>query len=109
MCRSCLDTANKPDPNLFKKRSPILAKFISRNDDFELESLFAIQALDHKMQHQPVFIRVLFDMFYDEDIVSEGIFWQWKKEAREEGHAISALSLKAFFEWLSESDPNENS
>ena len=52
------------------------------------------------------FIRVLFDMFYDEDIISEGVFWKWQKEAREEGHAISALSLKGFFDWLSEPDPN---
>ena len=52
------------------------------------------------------FIRVLFDMFYDEDIIAEYVFWTWKKEAREEGHAISALSLKSFFDWLSEPDPN---
>ena len=52
------------------------------------------------------FIRVLFDMFYDEDIISEGVFWKWNQEAREEGHAFSALSLKGFFDWLSESDLN---
>ena len=45
-------------------------------------------------------------MFYDEDIISEGVFWKWQKEAREEGHAISTLSLKGFFDWLSEPDPN---
>ena len=61
------------------------------------------------MQHQPGFIRVLFDMLYDEDIINESIFWEWKKEAKEEGHAISALSLKVFFEWLSEAEPSESS
>ena len=106
VCRSCL-IESKLDPALFKKRSPILTKFINRNDEYELESLFAVQALDHKMQHQPGFIRVLFDMLYDEDIISESVFWDWKKEAREEGHAISSLSLKVFFEWLSEADTNE--
>jgi len=45
-------------------------------------------------------------MFYDEDIIRESVFWTWKKEAREEGHAISARSLKSFFDWLSEPDPN---
>jgi hypothetical protein len=44
-------------------------------------------------------------MFYDEDIISEGVFWKWKNDPREEGHAISALSLKGFFDWLSEPDP----
>lgn len=112
--RSCLDQSTAPgkdklDSQLFKKRSSILTKFINHNEEFELESLYAVQALDHKMQHQPGFILVLFDMFFDDDIISEAIFWQWMKEPREEGHAISALSLKIFFEWLSESDVNESS
>jgi len=107
VCRSCLDANNKLDHIRFKNRSSILTKFINRKEEYELEALFAIQALDHKMQHQPAFIRVLFDMFYDEDIISEGVFWTWKKEAREEGHAISALSLKSFFDWLSEPEPEQ--
>ena len=43
-------------------------------------------------------------MFFDEDVISEAVFWKWKSDFREDGHAISALSLKAFFEWLSEAD-----
>ena len=43
-------------------------------------------------------------MLYDEDIINETVFWRWQSDVREEGHAISALSLKAFFEWLSEAD-----
>merc|ERR1712127_206146 len=92
VCRSCLDSTNKLDTNLFKQRIPVLTKFINRNEEFELECLFAVQALDHKMQHQPGFIRNLFDILYDEDIIIENVFWKWKKEVREEGHAISALS-----------------
>ena len=53
VCRSCLDASNKLDHTRFKNRSSILTKFINRNEEFELEALFAIQALDHKMQHQP--------------------------------------------------------
>ena len=51
VCRSCLIDA-KIDQELFKKRGPILSKYIERNDELELESLFAVQALDHKLQHQ---------------------------------------------------------
>jgi len=43
------------------------------------------------------FIRVIFDMLYDEDIISEDVFRLWQNTDREEGHAISVLSLKAFF------------
>ena len=52
VCRSCyIKTENKVDPDLFKKRVPVLSKFIARIDDLELESLYAVQALDHKMKH----------------------------------------------------------
>ena len=49
-------------------------------------------------------IRVLFDLLYDEDIIREDVFFKWKSEVREDGHAISALSLKGFFEWLNEAE-----
>ena len=52
VCRVCM-LDGKIDPNLFKKRSPILTKYIARKEELELESLFAVQALDHKTQHQP--------------------------------------------------------
>lgn len=47
---------------------------------------------------------MLFDLLYDEDIIREDVFWKWKDDKREDGHAISALSLKGFFEWLNEAD-----
>jgi hypothetical protein len=46
-------------------------------------------------------------MLYDEDIISEEAFRQWQRTDREEGHAISALSLKAFFDWLDETEASE--
>ena len=52
MCRSCIFDS-KVDQELFKKRGLVLSKFIARKDNLELESLFALQALDYKLQHQP--------------------------------------------------------
>jgi hypothetical protein len=43
-------------------------------------------------------------MLYDEDIISEDAFRTWQSHEREEGHAISVLSLKAFFDWLDETE-----
>ncbi|RNA30881.1 eukaryotic translation initiation factor 4 gamma 1, partial [Brachionus plicatilis] len=53
------------------------------------------------------YIRVIFDLLYDEDLIREEVYFKWKNEDKEEGHAISVLSLKQFFEWLSDPD-NEN-
>ena len=41
-------------------------------------------------------------MFYNEYVISENTFWQWKNNAREEGHKISVLSLKRFYFLLTE-------
>lgn len=46
-------------------------------------------------------------MLYDEDIIREDVFHKWKQDVREEGHAISVLALKGFYEWLSEADSND--
>lgn len=50
VCRSCM-FESKIDQALFQKRGLILSKYIARKDNLELESLFAIQALDNKLQH----------------------------------------------------------
>ena len=60
VCRSCLDASSNLDHIRFKNRSSILTKFINRKEEYELEALFAIQALDHKMQHQPGFYLSLY-------------------------------------------------
>jgi hypothetical protein len=52
VCRSCY-IDNKIDAAIFKERSSILTKYIARNEEFELEALFAVQALDHRTKHQP--------------------------------------------------------
>lgn len=65
VCTSCIDD-NKIDPDLFKKRSAILNKFINKKEEFELEALFAIQALDHRTHHQPsktLFFTLFFHSF----------------------------------------------
>ena len=51
-CRSCLDFENKLNRTLFMDRSLILTQFINRNEEFETEALYAIQELDHILNHQ---------------------------------------------------------
>jgi hypothetical protein len=55
VCRSCY-IDNKIDALIFKERCSILTKYIARNEEFELEALFAVQALDHRTKHQPGWI-----------------------------------------------------
>jgi hypothetical protein len=62
VCNSCL-IDNKIDAELFKKRGSILNKFIAKKEDSELEALFSIQALDHRMKHQPGLLHLFFVFF----------------------------------------------
>jgi translation initiation factor 4G len=49
----------------------------------------------------------MFDLMYDEDIIREEVFYTWRDDVREEGHQISALAVKGFFEWLEEETNEE--
>lgn len=47
--------------------------------------------------------QLLFDMFHDQDCVSEETFLRWlnQPDASEmEGHSVVRMSTKDFFEWL---------
>ena len=59
--------------------------------------------------------RLLFDMFYDEECVSEETFFQWREnpdQSQIDGHAVVVISTNDFFIWLqqaeSEDEPEES-
>ncbi len=56
--------------------------------------------------------RLLFELFYDEDFISETMFWKWFQSPDQEetnGHKMISESTKEFFDWLllSESETTE--
>ena len=42
-------------------------------------------------------IRLIFDIFCEENVISEGMFWKWKKNSDQEEHMKSVRRLKDFF------------
>ena len=51
--------------------------------------------------------QLLFDIFHDEDCVTEETFLQWLNQpdpTEMEGHSVVRLSTKDFFDWLQEPD-----
>ncbi len=52
--------------------------------------------------------RLLFDIFYDEECVSEEAFLEWRKDSDQsetEGHSAVDMSTRDFFIWLEQTDP----
>ena len=50
---------------------------------------------------------LLFDIFYDEECVSEDVFFKWLRQSdpsETEGHAIVEMSTRDFFTWLQLAD-----
>lgn len=54
--------------------------------------------------------RFLFDIFYDEDCVTEDAFLIWLNKpdpSETEGHSVVEISTKDFFDWLNQPDGEE--
>ena len=55
VCRNCLSFFNGLERIKFRNSYTLLTKFTNKNKELEIEALLAIQALDHKTQHQKGF------------------------------------------------------
>ena len=102
----------KVDPPRITQRGVILQKYLDHQAEFELQALYALQALVHKLEHPPGVLRTLFDTLYDEDIISEDAFNQWetsKDPAEQEGKGVAMKQVVQFFTWLREADDEVDS
>ncbi|CAF1332756.1 unnamed protein product, partial [Didymodactylos carnosus] len=108
---ACLVTR---DPNnkkindyVAKKRMGILSSIIQHEQDKEIQAVYAIQNFITKLEHPSKMARLLFDIFYDEECVSEDAFLEWKHhpdQSEINGHSVLTLSTKDFFDWLSQAE-----
>ncbi|KAJ8320893.1 hypothetical protein KUTeg_002480 [Tegillarca granosa] len=102
----------KVDPREIKNRGALLQKYLDHQAEFELQALFALQALVHKLEHPPGVLRTLFDTLYDEDIISEDAFNHWEKNtdpAEQEGKGVAMKQVVQFFTWLREAEDASDS
>ncbi|XP_076087139.1 eukaryotic translation initiation factor 4 gamma 3-like isoform X1 [Mytilus galloprovincialis] len=102
----------KVDATRITARGVILQKYLDHQAEFELQALYALQALVHKLEHPPGVLRTLFDTLYDEDIISEDAFNQWeasKDPAEQEGKGVAMKQVVQFFTWLREADDEVDS
>ncbi|XP_056018647.1 eukaryotic translation initiation factor 4 gamma 3-like isoform X6 [Ostrea edulis] len=94
-------------PEVIKNRGNLLQKYLDHQAESELQALYALQALVHKLEHPQGVLRTLFDTLYDEDIISEDGFNQWEKSKdpnEQEGKGVAMKQVVQFFTWLREAD-----
>ncbi|CAF0867973.1 unnamed protein product [Adineta ricciae] len=101
------DPQKKIQEDIAKKRMTILNTIIEHKPEAEIQAVYAIQNFVNKLEHPPKMARLLFDIFYDEECVSEDAFFEWLKhpdQSETEGHAVVEMSTKDFFTWLQQAE-----
>ncbi|KAK3598299.1 hypothetical protein CHS0354_010275 [Potamilus streckersoni] len=116
VCKSAVTVSSnnlmKVDKSQVQRRNNLLQKYLDHQANFELQALFALQALVHKLEHPPGVLRELFDILYDEDIISEDAFIQWEKSEdpqEQEGKGVAMKQVVQFFTWLKEAEDDAES
>ncbi|CAF3896743.1 unnamed protein product [Rotaria sordida] len=90
----------------------VLKAFINNSSDIEIQIIYAIQHFVYQFDHPPKMAAFFFDLFYEEDCVSEDSFFQWCESPDPleiEGHTNIVNSTTNFFTWLKETDEQETS
>ncbi|XP_077531868.1 eukaryotic translation initiation factor 4 gamma 1-like isoform X6 [Haemaphysalis longicornis] len=99
------DGSGELKEDLIKTYTDLLQKYLSHDEDRELQALYALQALVNRLEHPKGILVQLFNAFYDCDLISEDAFQRWadsKDLAEQEGKGVAIKSTTSFFTWLAE-------
>ncbi|XP_072546958.1 eukaryotic translation initiation factor 4 gamma 1-like isoform X2 [Salminus brasiliensis] len=114
VCQAAIICENpyKVDTKEISQRAKLLQRYI-KDEQKELQALYALQSLMVQMEQPPNLLRMFFDVLYDEDVIKEEGFYKWessKDAAEQQGKGVALKSVTAFFTWLREAeDESDNS
>uniref|UniRef100_A0A3Q3FVP1 Eukaryotic translation initiation factor 4 gamma 1 n=1 Tax=Labrus bergylta TaxID=56723 RepID=A0A3Q3FVP1_9LABR len=113
VCQSAVTCENpfKVDAEQIKQRAKLLQKYL-KDEQKELQALYALQALMVEMEQPANLLRMFFDTLYDEDVIKEEAFYKWessKDPAEQQGKGVALKSVTAFFTWLREAEDEDES
>ncbi|GIY97930.1 eukaryotic translation initiation factor 4 gamma 3 [Caerostris extrusa] len=100
----------KLDQNKLKTMAPLLTHYIGRNEKLGLQALYAVQALMNELGHPSGLLHQIFDILYDDDVITEETFKDWEQSDdpdEAEGKGVAIHSVKSFFMWLKEPEETE--
>ncbi|KAL6472011.1 hypothetical protein MHYP_G00206610 [Metynnis hypsauchen] len=114
VCQAAIICENpyKVDTKEISQRAKLLQRYV-KDEQKELQALYALQSLMVQMEQPPNLLRMFFDVLYDEDVIKEEGFYKWessKDPAEQQGKGVALKSVTAFFTWLREAeDESDNS
>ncbi|XP_055935890.1 eukaryotic translation initiation factor 4 gamma 3-like isoform X2 [Argiope bruennichi] len=88
-----------------KSRIPLISRYVSTNEKLQLQALYAVQALMNQLGQPSGLLHQIFDVLYDDDVISDESFKEWEQSDdpnEAEGKGVAVHSVKSFFTWLRE-------
>jgi len=93
------------------RMSGVLKPYLDAQKDREVQALYSLQALVHRLEHPNKLLHSIFDVLYEVELISEDAFIDWEESTEvgeQEGKGVALKSCTQFFQWLrtaEEDDP----
>ncbi|KAF2880179.1 hypothetical protein ILUMI_25980 [Ignelater luminosus] len=90
----------------------LLHRFVDNKQPYELQCLYALQALINKLKHPQGLLLAICDKLYEENVFAHESFVAWeasKDPAEQEGKGVALKQLNSFFTQLKEADEDSSS
>ena len=93
-----------------QQRASLLKRVLDAKVDREMQALYAIQPLIHRLEHPNKLLHQIFECLYHADVITSEGFEAWETSpdpAEQEGKGVAIKSTTQFFTWLKEADQEE--
>lgn len=94
------NSTKKIDMDIFMSQSLLLQRYMDNNENYELQCLYAVQALVHKWEHPPGVLLTIFEKLWEDGIISNESLFAWeasKDPAEQEGKGKTPYSSISTF------------
>ncbi|KRT79506.1 hypothetical protein AMK59_7397 [Oryctes borbonicus] len=95
-----------------RKHYSLLIRIIDGHLDYEVECLYALQALINKLEHPQGILLSICGALYEDNVFSHDSFVKWETSdnpAEQEGKGVAVKQLTSFFTQLKEADEETSS
>ncbi|GBM60298.1 Eukaryotic translation initiation factor 4 gamma 3 [Araneus ventricosus] len=104
---SCSGTASELNTSKLISKIPLISRYVSTNEKLQLQALYAVQSLMSQLGHPSGLLHQIFDVLYDDDVISDESFKEWEESDdpnEVEGKGVAVHSVKSFFTWLRDTE-----
>jgi len=109
-CLSGLETSVQLNPERLQRLAGVLKPYLDAVKEREVQALYALQALVHRLEHPNKLLHSIFDILYEIELISEDAFIEWEESTEpgeQEGKGVALKSCTQFFQWLKTAEPED--